>query len=204
VIRKRPYKVLNSYVERCYTVVCDKEHYLWRVYARKQQVSGKWKITRVVGPHTCSSHDLSAKHQQLTSILIAKRLMKVLQGEPNMKVRTIVKIVNEVYGGYDITCGKAWRAKQRAWKMIYGDWEDDYEQLPILLNAIKAVNLGIHYEYIPRPDAWKDVRQIFFRAFWCFPQCVETFRHCRPVFSIDGIFLIGKYRGTLLIAISKK
>jgi hypothetical protein len=33
--------------------------------------------------------------------------MKVLQGEPNMKVRIITKIVNEIYGGYDITYGKA-------------------------------------------------------------------------------------------------
>ena len=38
--------------------------------------------------------------------------------------------------------------------------------------------------------------------FWCFPQCVEALRHCRPVFSIDGTFLIGKYQGTFLIAIS--
>jgi hypothetical protein len=121
VIRKRPYKVLHSHVERRYTVICDKERCPWRVCARKQKVSGKWKITRVVGPHTCSSHDLSMKHRQLTSTLIAKRLMKVLQGEPNMKVRTIIKIVNEVCGGYDISYGKAWRAKQRAWKMIYGD-----------------------------------------------------------------------------------
>jgi hypothetical protein len=51
----------------------------------------------------------------------------------------------------------------------------------------------MHYEYIPSPHAWKDGRQIFFRAFWCFPHLV---------FSIDGTFLIGKYRGTLLIAIS--
>ena len=48
-----------------------------------------------------------------------------------------------------ITYGKAWRAKQRAWKMIYGDWEDGYEQLPVLFSAIKAMNLGMHYEYIP-------------------------------------------------------
>jgi hypothetical protein len=34
-----------------------------------------------------------------------------LQGEPNMKVGTIIKIINEVYGGYDITYGKALRAK---------------------------------------------------------------------------------------------
>jgi hypothetical protein len=111
VICKRPYKVLHSHMERRYTVVCDKERCPWRVCARKQKVSGKWKITRVVEPHACSSHDLSTKHQQLTSTLITKRLMKVLQGEPNMKVRTIIKIVNEVYGGYDISYGKAWRAK---------------------------------------------------------------------------------------------
>ena len=86
--------------------------------------------------------------------------------------------------------------------MIYGDSKDGYEQLLVLFNAIKAVNPDMHYEYIPKPNAWKDGRQIFFHAFWCFPQCVEAFRHCRPVFSIDGMFLIGKYQGTLLIAIS--
>jgi hypothetical protein len=41
VIRKRPYKVLYSYAERHYTVVCDKERCPWRVCARKQKVSGK-------------------------------------------------------------------------------------------------------------------------------------------------------------------
>jgi hypothetical protein len=31
---------------------------------------------------------------------------------------------------------------------------------------------------------------------------VDAFRHCRPVFSIDDTFLLDKYQGTLLIAIS--
>ena len=31
---------------------------------------------------------------------------------------------------------------------------------------------------------------------------MEAFRHCRPVFSIDGTFLLGKYMGTLLIVIA--
>jgi hypothetical protein len=43
---------------------------------------------------------------------------------------------------------------------------NDVAHPPVLLNAIKAVNPDMHYEYIPRPDAWKDRRQIFFRAFW--------------------------------------
>jgi hypothetical protein len=128
--------------------------------------------------------------------------MGILQLEPNMKVRTVMRIVENVYDGYKITYGKVWRAKQCAWKMIYGDWESSYEQLPVLLNAMKAANLGMHYEYIPKPNTLINGRQIFFRAFWCFPQCVKSFRHCRPVFSIDGTFLLGKYQGTLLIAIS--
>ena len=41
VRRKIPYKVLYSYAERCYTVVCDKERCPWRVCARKQKVTGK-------------------------------------------------------------------------------------------------------------------------------------------------------------------
>ena len=41
VIRKRPYKVLHSYAERHYIVVCDKKRCPWRVCARKQQVTRK-------------------------------------------------------------------------------------------------------------------------------------------------------------------
>ena len=202
VLRKRPYRVLHSYEKRRYTVVCDKDNCAWRVCARIQKITAKWKITKVVGPHTCAEHELTMKHRQLTSTLIGKRLMGILQSEPNMKVRTIMRIVENVFDGYKITYGKAWRAKQCVWKMIYGDWESGYKQLPVLLYAMKAVNPSMHYEYIPKPNAWIDGRQIFFRAFWCFPQCVDAFRHCRPVFSIDGTFLLGKYQGTLLIAIS--
>ena len=46
--------------------------------------------------------------------------MGILQGEPNMKVRTIIRTVEALYGGYVITYGKAWRAKQRAWKIYMG------------------------------------------------------------------------------------
>jgi hypothetical protein len=70
-----------------------------------------------------------------------------------MKVRTIMRIVENVYDGYKITYGKAWRTKQCAWKMIYGDSKSRYEQLPVLLNAMKTINPGMHYEYIPKPNA---------------------------------------------------
>ena len=38
-----------------------------------------------------------------------------------MKVKTITVTIKEKFD-YKIRYGKAWREKQRAWKMIYGDW----------------------------------------------------------------------------------
>ncbi|XP_021741484.1 uncharacterized protein LOC110707748 [Chenopodium quinoa] len=41
---------------------------------------------------------------------------------------------------------------------------------------------------------------IFQRVFWAFKPCIDGFRHCRPLITIDGTHLYGKYKGTLLIA----
>ena len=43
--------------------------------------------------------------------------------------------------------------------------------------------------------------EIFQRVFWSFKPSIEGFEHCRPVLSIDGTHLYGKYKGTLLIVI---
>jgi hypothetical protein len=39
------------------------------------------------------------------------------------------------------------------------------QKLPALFNAMKAVNPGMHYEYIPKPDETRNERHIFFWAF---------------------------------------
>ena len=62
VIQKRPYKVLQSYAEHCYIVVCDKECCPWRVCASKQKIIEKWKIIKVVEPHNCADHVFRLKH----------------------------------------------------------------------------------------------------------------------------------------------
>ena len=101
----------------------------------------------------------------MTSTLIASRLIAILKSQPNLKIKSTINIAEQIFN-YTIKYGKAWRAKQRAWKMIYGSWEEAYEKLPSLLAAMKAANPGMHYEYIPKPNAWQeDGMQIFFRAF---------------------------------------
>jgi hypothetical protein len=36
------------------------------------------------------------------------------------------------------------------------DWEEGYEKLPALFNAMKAKNPGMHYKYIPKPNEWRN------------------------------------------------
>ncbi|XP_028076038.1 uncharacterized protein LOC114278223 [Camellia sinensis] len=44
---------------------------------------------------------------------------------------------------------------------------------------------------------------VFKRFFVAFNASIQGFRHCRPLLFIDGTFLNGKYKGTLLIATTK-
>ena len=37
-------------------------------------------------------------------------------------------------------------------------------------------------------------------VFCAFHPSIEGFKHCRPILSIDGTNLYGKYKGTLMIA----
>ncbi|KAL0915143.1 hypothetical protein M5K25_015542 [Dendrobium thyrsiflorum] len=43
--------------------------------------------------------------------------------------------------------------------------------------------------------------QRFQRLFWAFGPSINGWKYCRPILSLDGTFLLGKYRGTLLIAV---
>jgi hypothetical protein len=54
VNRKRPFKVRHSYAQHRYTVVCEASDCNWRVCARRQKETGKFKITKIFGPHTCA------------------------------------------------------------------------------------------------------------------------------------------------------
>jgi hypothetical protein len=102
-----------------------------------------------------------------------------------------------------VNYGKAWRAKQHAISMLWGDWKDAYGRVPKILQAITHFNQGTKWcthttgKEEPHKGVMKPVME---RVYWCFLQCVKAFKHCRPVISVDGTFLTGKYMGVLLIA----
>jgi hypothetical protein len=118
-----------------------------------------------------------------------------------MTVATLIEVVMVAWG-YCVKYGWAWRAKQRALKLIYCDMAEAYEHLPTMLHAMKVKNTKMYFKYVPKPDVMGlEGRQYFLHAFWTFGQCVQAFKHYCYVLSIDDTFLIGKYEGIMLIAI---
>jgi hypothetical protein len=106
---------------------------------------------------------------------------------------------------YRVSYGKAWRAKHHTLALLWGDWKEAYAKVPRLLHAIAHFNLGTGC-YIDTCGQWLPNKTgryylVLKYVFWCFTQCVAGFTHCRPIISVDGTFLTGKYKGALMVVI---
>ena len=84
---------------------------------------------------------------------------------------------------------------------IQKNWEKSYQKLQKLLLAYKDSNLGTQMSF---RSINEDIPStiIFKYMFWAFAPSIAGFTHCRPVISIDGTHLYGKYRVKLLIAMA--
>ncbi|XP_025685095.1 uncharacterized protein [Arachis hypogaea] len=77
---------------------------------------------------------------------------------------------------------KVWMVKPKVIAQIYGDWEESYNKVPKLLQALQSCCLGTICDLraVPYYDGQLLVRDcsMFDKVFWAFPSCVETFKHC--------------------------
>ena len=99
-----------------------------------------------------------------------------------------------------ISYAKAWRAKQKVFEMRFGTYEASYDNLPRMLEAIVNRNPGSAFDTYSVPSL-SGGPSILLRAFFCIGACVRAFIYSLPVLCIDGTFLTGKYKGTILTEI---
>ena len=96
---------------------------------------------------------------------------------------------------------KIWDAKQKAVATIYGDFDESYVELPRFLTALKDADSSTMFK--TNVDSHGVPRTCMFNyVFWGFGPCIEGFKHCRLVISIDATHLYGKYKGKLLISMA--
>ena len=169
---------------------------LWKLHAMVDTCL--FVIKKYKGPHTCANPCLNRDYHQLDSNLVVAHIKAIIKAQFTLNTTTIQVSVMEKLG-YEISYKKALDGKHKALRQLFGDFSQSFIELPRLFLAIEQANPGCVV-------IWKtfDINipytEIFQPIFWSFKPSIEGFEHCRPVLSIDGTHLYGKYKGTLLIA----
>jgi hypothetical protein len=129
-----------------------------------------------------------------------------MHNDISIKLEIIIAHIKEKFN-YTITYKKAWIAKNMAIEKIYGSWEQSYHDLPRWLMVMQSYLPGTIIQMETQPETFPDGslsrgNTIFNRLFWAFNLCIKGFPYCKPIVQVDGTWLYGKYRGTLLIAVT--
>ncbi|KAH9611123.1 hypothetical protein KSS87_001526 [Heliosperma pusillum] len=175
----------------------------WRLRAtRKDPYSQAFTIVTYKGPHdsSCVGDMVPRDHFKLKRGFISHLIRNYVEGDWGYKVMSVVELILDKFG-YKISYAKAWNAKQRAIGDIFDDWDASYEMLPRFMQGLKESNHGTVVQWSTTPIGDSNVHT-FKRVFWAFKPCIEGFEHCRPVLTIDGTHLYGKFKGTILTALS--
>jgi hypothetical protein len=120
-------------------VIC-KNGCMWRLNARKRQSDGKWRISKVVEPHTCLTNRGKENHQQLTARYLARHILGLIDDNNDISVSSLQQSISRF-----VKYGKAWRAKQIALAIRWGSWEEAYNRVLRILCAMHYYNPGLKW-----------------------------------------------------------
>ncbi|XP_068639516.1 uncharacterized protein [Aristolochia californica] len=148
------------------------------------------------GDQTCVNNIIREDNPVCTSSFISKVIMPTVKTKFTLSPNDKQQIMKDKYHIY-IEYGKTWRAKCKAIKVIYGDWDELYNLLPRFLDAIKEANPA--NEFILCCEEFGH-EKMFKCIFWAFGSSIAGFQYYRPLISVDGTHLYGKYPHCLLIA----
>jgi hypothetical protein len=183
-----------------YDAKCLKPNCPFRVYASKGKWKNYWEIKSVVD-HTCVLEQLDASYHNLSYGFVASQMFAKIVGNFAFEPKSIILAIEEKFR-YHISYGKAYMAKNKVMEMRWGTYEASYDNLPRWLNTIVALNPGSYYDIKAYDHVSRPEKQVLQRAFLALGPAIAAFKHCRPVICIDGTFLTGKYKGTILTVVA--
>jgi hypothetical protein len=166
------------------------------VYASNGKWKNYWEIKSVVD-HTCVLEQLDASYRNFLSGFVANQLFAKIVENPAFEPKSIILAIEEKFR-YHISYGKTYMAKKKVMEMRWGTYEASYDNLPRLLNTIVTLNPGSYYDIKTYNHVSRPGKQVLQLAFLALGPAIAAFKQCRPVICIDGTFLTGKYKGTIL------
>ncbi|XP_016445182.2 uncharacterized protein LOC107770395 [Nicotiana tabacum] len=190
------FKVVRSSSRR-YSLKCNDDRCGWCVCAFRIKDSTLFKIVKIEKNHDCSVNTMKANQRHATSKLISGYIIDNLR-DPRFEVTlAFVMVEMQKLHGLDIGYHKAWCAIQLASALIRGTPEENYELLSSYLYMMRSKNPGT-YTNIKIDD-----NNRFLYMFYAYRSSISGWNHCRLVIAIDATFLKSKFRGVLIISVSK-
>ncbi|XP_049366584.1 uncharacterized protein LOC125831422 [Solanum verrucosum] len=172
---------------------------LWFLRGRKVG-DNLWKIGKYVENHRCETEGFSTGHANLNTNLIASLFLNQISKNPKYLVVDVISKVHEKFG-HQVTYRKAWLGRQRAFELVYGDFEKSFSDLPKFFAAFQHFNHGTAVEWKHEESMSSSEVKTFKFVFWAFKPCIDGFQTCRPVISVYGTHIYGKYEIKLLIVV---
>ncbi|WVY94019.1 hypothetical protein V8G54_033107 [Vigna mungo] len=199
------YKTTHSNTTRL-RVQCVHQQCPWNCQAILRTRDQVWEIRKIDGAHTCASQLITQDHNRLGSQIISHHIREMIESDPSTPIATIIASIKTSMG-YTTSYRKAWLVKQHAIEHVYGNWEESFNKLPCPLQAMQTFLPGFVYKLKTQPiidgQEARQNQQYFKRLFWTFKPCVDGFPYCKPLVQVDGTFLYGRYKGTLLVAVAQ-
>src|SRR6266542_868601 len=84
-------------------------------------------------------------HRNLTSGFIANEIYGLIVDNLSYEPKMIIRYIERTFK-YTISYAKAWRAKQKVFKMRFGTYEASYDNLPRMLCKIMDRNPRSHFD----------------------------------------------------------
>ncbi|XP_016168028.1 uncharacterized protein LOC107610490 [Arachis ipaensis] len=140
---------------------------------------------------------ISSEHRKLDYHVISAFILPMIRADATVSIKVLQNATDAHF-----EFRRVWMAKQKAVAQIYGDWKESYNDLPRWVLGVQITmpgSVAVLKTSPVRVSGQLDDSS----AYWTFPPCIETFRHYKPLVSMDGTHLYGKCGGTLLVTIAQ-
>ncbi|CAM8974869.1 unnamed protein product [Rhodiola kirilowii] len=158
-----------------------------------------WRITTYSRDHTCEVDVIRPDNFHFNKHFIGMDIKDLIREDLRYSPKQVRELMRSKYG-YKISYIKAWKARQKAFIYLFGEWEESFAKLPTYMGVLKETNPG-SIIYWDKSTLDSDNESIS-RVFCAFSPTINGFTHCRPAISIDATHLIGKWKGVLMIAVA--
>ncbi|KAG5546675.1 hypothetical protein RHGRI_018746 [Rhododendron griersonianum] len=179
------------------TAFCKDADCKWRVHARLDKVSRYFYIRSFDDIHSCGASVLTPKHSRASSSMIGRLMSADIRTTPQKRPIDVVSSLKGLYG-VDVPYKRAWKGVEKGRSEAFGDYDASFDELRWYREAVKNSDPESVFEIEVDTETNR-----FKRLFVAFSACIYGFKHLRPLLFVDGTFLKGNFKGSLLSASAK-